>query len=177
MKNTVIVSVLASVIVFVVGMFFVKPVQNITQNLGATPGADFNSPCETHNGVQTCFYNVAMNQASTTNCSLRSPSATSTLARPPIISTSVSTSSAYNLVVAKGTNTNASTTLLTNTIAYGANVLFTEVATSTALNIQNTDWIFAPNTFLNISMNGGAGTYSPTGRCIAEFESVSPVNR
>lgn len=175
MKNYLVPAVIAAVVV-VIGSFFLPKGNTIVQQLGATPGADFNFPCETHNGIQRCFTAVSMVAATTSVCSIKSPSATSTL-MANVVTMSVSSSTASLVTIAKGTNTNATTTTLGNAVSVSANAQATIVASTTLANFLANDFVFAPNTYFNVGFSGGAGTFSPTGRCQATFESINPVNR
>lgn len=121
------------------------------------------------NGQHSCPTTKALTTATTTVCSVKSPSATSTLDRARITFT-VSSSSASFITIAKGTTPNASSTLLANT-AIAANAQGTVVASSTPFAGTTLDgpMTVAPSTFVNFSMSGGVGTFSPSGTCETQF--------
>lgn len=170
-------TIVGVVVALVLSIFAITKIPGIQQvvSYGATPGADSQYACETHNGVQTCFANVGFSQATTTVCSIKSPTATSTFSDPPIMTVSTGITVASTLTIAKGTNTNASTTLIqAGTLAAGAQG--TMVASSSAYAQIDGATVLAPNTYVNFSMSG-ATSYSSVGRCIAQFESVNTSNR
>ena len=154
-----------------------NPAPDAPVNLGASPGPDMYVPYLSVNGVQSYYEQKGLNAASTTICSLLSPNATSTLELGSI-GLRTSTTTAFTLTLAKATTANATTTLL-GEISGAANTKVTLVASSTIVSLE--DRVFAPNTYFNATMRGGApaataagtitgyGQYSPTGRCQAKF--------
>jgi hypothetical protein len=111
--------------------------------------------------------------ASTTVCSIQSPAATSTL-RGAAVDISVSTSSSYILTIARATTPSASTTPLISSASIASGAKTTLYASSTG---QGSD-VWAPNTWLNVTVRGGSSgvTYPFTmgaGSCQATWEQVS----
>lgn len=168
MKNIAI-TVAVSLVVFLVGVTFIKPVQKVVnQTVGSVTGPDMFFPCESHNGLTKCFNRTPFAQATTTVCSFKTPAATSTLNFAGM-TIDGATTTATVLTIAKGANSNASTTLLAAG-SLAANARGTLIASSTAsgASIDNAN-VFAPNTFINFSIKGGVGTFSQVGSCGAEF--------
>jgi hypothetical protein len=137
--------------------------QDQTQAFSGTPGSDFNSGdgCFSFQGVKTCHYRYAMRQSTTTPWSAKTPAATSTLA---FFGCNFSTGSttAKQIILAKGAAPQASTTVLGNNLL-AANSQGAFYSTTTTLG----DNVLAPNTSLNMSMIGGSGFDSPVGFCDA----------
>lgn len=109
----------------------------------------------------------SLSQATTTICSLQSPTATSSLVSGAITLTTSSTTATV-LVMAKSSLTAASTTQIGTNFAIAANAQATAVATTTATN----GIIFSPSQYLNFSLSGGTGTFSPAGVCQATWEAI-----
>ncbi len=128
---------------------------------GAVPDSPF--PYFSFGGVRRWAYRTDnFNQATTTVCAIQSPAATSTLASAEI-RFDVSSSTATTVTVAKSATAFATTTLLGGQISIGAGNQSTIVASSTASQI------FAPSQWLVVGMQGGIGTFSPSGLCEATF--------
>lgn len=118
-------------------------------------------------GVRLYPASMAFNQATTTICSFLSPNATSTLVSAGV-KVDLASSTATTLVIAKATNPTASTTALSGTYSIGAGAqAFVQASTSPAVLATT---VFAPLTYLNVTLTGGTGTFSGTGVCHATFE-------
>lgn len=165
MKNYLVMAGIA-VAVFAVGMFFVKPVQNGVNQLGAVSSPDINSPYFSFGGVrQWAGHTDTLNQASTTICSLQSPAATSTL-RFADVKLTTGTTTAIALEMAKDTTPSATTTRL-GYIVLGSGdrvTLIAGVASTTSFSASgvshtkdDSDLIFAPNTYLNVKYGAALG--------------------
>lgn len=156
------------------------PAQN-QPDVQAVTGPDMPYPYISVNGVRTWYNNQAFTSATTTPCAILSPAATSTLVGSPALSFSVSSTTTMLVTIAKAATPYATTTVLaTSSIASGAQAYIpiattTPVADSTNGRATLSDRIFAPNTYLVVGMQGGVGTFSPTGRCIANFQEVTNV--
>lgn len=139
---------LTALIVGLAVFAFAKP-KVITQTLGATPGADNYNECTSQNGVQTCMYKRALATATTTPCSILSPSATSTLAFATL-RTSVATSTATTWTLAKATSAYATTTRLgLFSLASGAFGTMSASTTPSGVVTATDDLqVIAPNTWL-----------------------------
>lgn len=174
MKNIAITAAV-SLVVFLVGIGFVRPVQQVVEKvtntqLGAVVGPDSYFPCETHNGVQTCFERQTMAKATTTICAMKSPTATSSLSLASV-NFIVSTTTASRVTIAKAATAFATTTLLAaGNLGASADGAF--VASTTASGGATVDGtnIFSPNTYVVVSMAGGVGTFSPVGTCNARWD-------
>lgn len=160
MKNYLVSAVIAIVAV-AVGFAVVKPVQNIT-NLGAV--SVLNSPLEV-NGAEVYLESKALTTATTTVCAIKSPAATSTLTFGAV-NFVVSSSTAATIHLAKATTPFATTTSL-GSVTLGAGAQGMVVASTSPAAGAAT--VFSPNTYLVVGMQGGVGTFSPTGRCTATF--------
>lgn len=159
-----------AVAVVVLAFLFVKPVQNVVNNVGSSTGPDSFFSCENHNGVTRCFNRIGLAQATTTVCSIKSPGSTSTLVSGGI-RISNSTTSNSTITFGKAVNYTATTTSL-GQVTFAAGTQVTAVASSTWT--QTNDFgngIFAPNTFFNVGIQGGVGPYVLQGTCQATFES------
>ena len=153
-------------------------VENLTLNnpapqeepvFGALSGPDIPSPYLTVNGLATWYGSMAMRSATTTVCAIQSPNVTSTLSFASA-NWDVSSTTASGLVMAKSATAFVTTTLLNDRLDIAANAKALLLATSTiAIEGQRT---FAPSQWLVIGMQGGVGSFSPTGMCKAEFKSV-----
>lgn len=142
-----------------------------TPPYGAFPGPDVNLPYFAVNGVQHYYYHVPFNTGSTTLCSIKTPSATTTIlqAKASIV---IATSSA--LFVEWGTdkvNYTATTTSLgrSSIAANTAGTVFASssgMMTNTALKGGSIDdaSVLLPNTYLNFNY-GGAGLCTVGGTC------------
>lgn len=170
MKNISLV-VIALVTVFASGVVASFVAQSSSTNtkptLGALAGPDIPSPYISFGDVrQFAARTSVLTAATTTVCALQSPAATSTLIAGGI-NFSVSSTSASTVTIAKATTAYATTTLI-NSASVGANAQATILAASTTVSaLEQTNRIFAPNTYLVVGMAGGVGTFSPSGNCEA----------
>lgn len=136
---------------------------------GAAVGPDqIGSDHYSWNGIVIYPYHPKMNTGSTTLCSIKSPSATTTL-KSFVVNFRSGTTTASTVYLAKGTTVQATTTNF-ETIALGANAIATVIASTTGrtLNLP----VIAPNSWLNVGQSGGTGTFSPTGDCTVELQGV-----
>jgi hypothetical protein len=159
-----------AIVALVLGVFALNHSQSQPQP-GSTAGPDNFYPVETHNGVTTYFFNQKMNQGTTTVCSFKSPSATTTMARPAFMNWTVGSTTAGVATIAKGIigNTSSTTLIAAGTVAAGAQGTLMASSTGTGVLLDNVN-VIAPNTYINFSFSGGNGTWSPTGSCTLELE-------
>lgn len=137
--------------------------------LGAVSGPDSSFPCETHNGVMQCFERTKMRTATTTVCSIKSPTASSTLVSAAAHFETAS-SSALLIEMGKATTPYATTTLLAR-LSNAAGAKASVIATTSATAL--TDGIVAPNSYINVMIAGAGGATSataPVGNCQATFQ-------
>lgn len=170
MKNTLI-SAGVAVVVVILGLAFFAPKPNvITQVLGGQSVAVTDGNCYAFMGVNVCPNRVKMNLATTTVCAIKSPAATSTLVRASA-SFSVSSTTASIVAMTKSATAFATTTLIGGG-ALAANAQGTFNATTTLTTETSLDGtrVFGPSQYLVVGMQGGVGTFSPTGWCNATFE-------
>jgi hypothetical protein len=145
-------------------------VERVIEQVGAVSGPKLNSPFWEVNGVSSDYRRVGMQTGIGQNdviCSVRSPiSATSTLVLGSGVRFTRSSTTATVIRISKAATATATTTALLTT-GIGANATPTIVATTT------TDaFVFGPGQYMNVSLTGGAGTFSPAGVCQAEFRSI-----
>lgn len=138
-------------------------VKEVAVKAGSVASPDLPFPCLSVGGVRRCSGQMSPTQATTTICAIQSPAATSTLVGLGATLT-VSSSTASRLVIASSTTAYATTTHFAST-DIAANAQMTLVSTST-----RADKVISPNTWFVFSMNGGTGTFSPSGSCFATFE-------
>lgn len=120
------------------------------------------------NGITTTYNTQTMAQATTTVCAIQSPAATTTLARATA-NFSVSSTTASRVTIAKATTAFATTTAL-GVADIAANGQATVLATTTP-SLMST-LVISPSSWVVVGIQGGTGTFSPTGTCTATFESV-----
>jgi len=147
-----------------------------TQPLGSVTGPDSYFVCETHNGLQTCATGRPLTLATTTPCSIQSPTATSTIVRAGL-NISVATSTATVWTLATSTTAFSTTSALTNqfSLGSGAQGAMTYTGTTTALNTTiNNAQVLPPNTWVNWGVQGTAisGTTYLKGTCNVEFKVI-----
>lgn len=160
-------------LVAVVGVIFVaqRPVEVAVTapegTYGALSGPDIPSlylKWGAGQGIRILPTANALTTGTTTVCSILSPAATSTLRSVGVqLTTSTTTSGVFT--IAKGNHSNASTTLIAQAPIVANAPLFLNGSTTADSIIS-----IAPNTYINFSMSGGAGTFSPVGVCHATFE-------
>jgi len=144
----------------------VAEVKSQVNKFGAVASPDIPSPYLQWGGVYVWSQSTtALNTASTTICALQSPAATSTLLLASV-KLDVSSTSASTLTLAKATTAFATTTLLAENLSVAANNQATLVSSSTLVSGTR---VFGPNNWVVASMSGGAGTFSPTGKCQATW--------
>lgn len=142
------------------------PIVNVNvpqQKLGSVSSPDIQSPYFSYGDVR--FWAGSTNnlaQATTTVCAIQAPASTSTL-QYGSIRFSVGSTTASLVTFAKAATAFATTTSL-GQFTVAANAQGTAFA-STTLGTA----IFAPNEWFVVGMQGGVGTFSPTGRCLAEW--------
>lgn len=151
------------------GVVFLSPKDsNGTPTFGALSGPEISSPYLAWGGVfNWAGHSESLKTSTTTPVAFQSPTnATSTLKLGSGCHFSVSSTTAKRVVFAKATTAFATTTFL-----FGANIAANAqgsvVATTTTDN-----FVFAPGTWLVMSMVGGAGVDSPTGSCSACWVSL-----
>lgn len=144
-------------------------VEKTIEKVGAA-GQDFPGPCISVNGQVRCAETRKLSVATTTPFASKSPAATSTLdtnATGCRFDTSSTTASVVTF--AKATTPFATTTLIGQRYAIAANAAAAIAASTTATQFVAATQVFAPNTWFVMSMEGGTGTFSPTGQCSAVF--------
>lgn len=164
---------LAAVVLIVVGVMWMTPkgnevIREVTNNVGAVSGPDRFSPdgCESVNGLKTCSTQVALRTATTTPCSIQTPSATSTLVRTSLV---VKTATTTAITMRLATSTTAfATTTLKYSFALGSGekgaMSWSPTTTENAIFGPNLYVVWAPTGFI------GADTSLFLGSCQAEFK-------
>lgn len=147
---------LVAVVALVLGFVAYNRQTPVSPPFGAAAGPDFNSNGAgfSFDGAREFDTQVGMIVASTTDCIIKSPAATSSLVFASA-KYNVATGTATVITFGKGT-VFATTTLLGSqvTIASGAQAFI--VASSTTLNYTSNDFVFAPNSYLVVGQQGGA---------------------
>lgn len=146
------------------------------RQLGALAGPDIQSPYLSVGGVRHEYRSRSLTTATTTVCSLQSPSATSTLVHAGL-RVGTATTSATTWTLAKNSTGGSATTTLINTISLAGASQGTLVAstTQTAVGALSADpvIVFAPNNYLVWGVAGipfsAQGTIDFGGVCQAEF--------
>jgi hypothetical protein len=149
--------------------------QSSPKTLGSA-GNDLATPWFRFGGILRYANSMVMNVATTTNCSLPSPSATSTLTNFTARFDN-GTSTTPTFFVAQTSAPSGTTTATTQGLTQiftGAGVanetgrIIDLVATSTSAGVAPL-WIFPPNSYVSLAMAGGIGTFSPSGECKASW--------
>jgi len=134
--------------------------------VGAVSSPDVQSSYLSVNDVRSWYESRSLNQASTTICSMKSPSATSTLVSGSVKLTT-GTTTAIALELAKDTTPSATTTRISYIVlASGAQVTLRAFVASTTVAVNSgvqytaneTDLVFAPNTYLNAKYGAALGS-------------------
>lgn len=136
---------------------------------GSITGPDSYATYQSVNGVTIFFNRVKMSVGTTTPCTIKSPTATSTLDLASGASFTTSTTTASVVTFNKSTApATTGTSLGVGNLA--ANAKGTILASTTiSSTLVDPTKVFAPNTYFVMSMTGGTGTYSPVGFCQANF--------
>lgn len=137
----------------------------IVTPVGAVSTPDFLSNHYSVGGLRAWKYKYTLRTATTTVCAIQSPAATSTL-KSAGIRLDTSSTTASIVVAAKSATAFATTTFL-----FGGNVA-ANAKTATVATTTTNNFVFGPSQWLVMSMQGGAGTFSPVGICQAEFEDL-----
>lgn len=138
--------------------------------VGAVSSPDSPSPYFSFGQLRRWNEKKALNTATTTACAIKSPSATSSLdLKATGIRFDVSSTTASVVTIAKATTPFATTTLIGNQYSIGANAQATILASTTATQQVASIDVLAPNTYIVFGIQGGTGTFSPTGQCQASF--------
>lgn len=154
-------------------------IQNQTSGVfGFAAGPDMFSPdgCTSVNGAKTCFNHVTVRQASSTLCSIKSPTASSTLADFPQASF---TGNAY----ANGFTWGWATTAFATTTALArldnvstAAPAIVATTSQTATIGGGVDGVIPPNTWINLRLSTSSAntgmTYAPVGFCDVSFNVI-----
>lgn len=145
--------------------FFVSPEEMDEEALGAVSSPDIPSPYFSFGGVrQWAARDNDLTQATTTVCAIQSPAATSTLDHADL-SLVVSSTTASTVTFAKAATPYATSTFLGSAaVAANAQANIAVKATTTS-NAIASNFVFGPSQWFVVGMQGGVGTFSPTGVC------------
>lgn len=174
MKNSII-GIVAVVALVLSGYAVVnKPASGVTtvynqpQDLGGASSPNINGGCVDLNGVVTCYATRSMTVASSTVCSVQSPSATSTLLYASAEVASTSATAAY-LEFGRGTSYFATTTLIGSaTISANVKGATYVVATTTSSGAATVDGAYVVPASNYVVVRSG-GTTGLGGTCKFEF--------
>ncbi len=139
------------------------------KTLGALTSPDLPYPYISVGGVRKWSTKLeTLIQATTTVCAIQSPAATSTLRFGSIRFVIASSTVATRATIAKATTPWATTTSLgaANIASNGAGTI---LATTTQVVPIDDVIVFAPSTYFVVGLQGGVGSFTPTGTCVAEF--------
>ena len=161
-------TVLVVILVIATAGAYMFPKGNtIVERLGAQPTSVLEDNCLTVEGVLTCTTVTGFNVASTTLCSIKSPSATSTLAAQGGRLTVASTSATATYMEWGRATTQAATTTTLGITLWAAGA---KVSTTTPLNtLSNVNHTFPPNTYL-VAKVANAAFAQLGGKCSGTFE-------
>ena len=170
-----------ALLIVVLGLSIIKPtivVNAVNSVLGSASSPSVIGGIMEVEGVQTLYKSSGFNSASTTICSFKSPAATSTLAFGSV-KISTATSTAIVLEMGKSTSYAATTTRISYVaLGSGAQVTLNAFVASTTgtygslgqyHTADETDLIFAPNTYFNVKYGASAVGPALGGSCKAEF--------
>lgn len=142
-----------------------------TPKVGALASPNIPSPYLTWGGVaHWAGSSTSLIQATTTVCAIQSPAATSTL-NAAYAAFSISSTTASTVTIAKASTAFATTTVLERE-PVAANAQADIMVAANYSNLATSTLIFAPNTWVVVGMEGGTGTFSPTGNCGAEWRQI-----
>ncbi len=184
--------VIAVIVLGVIGYTVRKPVVNVNVEpaevqVGAIPGTEISGETWTVNGVTHWSYSQPVKNSSSTVCSIRSPSATSTLIGAGINLTT-GTTTALVWTIGIGTNdSNATTTSLGYVHSWAGKGVMRASTTPDSLGSAMVDnaLVFGPSsgiassTYINFKYgptkcpNTAANCNGLAGKCWAEFISVN----
>ena len=143
--------------------------QTVVEKLGISAGPESTNNYQCYSGICTYFRRVQMRTATTTVCAIKTPPVQSVL-RSLTIRYTTSSTTASTVTVATSTTAFATTSLLSNySIGASATSNYVLMASSTGIS---TSLAFPASSYINVSMAGGVGTFSPVGVCNAEFISA-----
>lgn len=139
-----------------------------SQQFGAITGPELPFPYLQINNLRLWPFNAPVYAASTTACAIQSPSSTSTLVSFALNFRNSTTTSAV-VTVAKGSSPGATTTQLIpdTTVSGNARATITATSSNAGSDVNN---LYGPNTYLNVTLKGGAGGFTPAGQCTGIFE-------
>ena len=161
-------------VIAISGLFFPKGREVVQNVLGSVPSPELVSTYFSVNEVVHEYRHVNWNGATSTPCSVVSPSSTSTLVHASF-QVNKSTTTAVILTLATSTQMNATTSLLVPPITLGSGakgtVVYSGTTTGSVLGAITLADVLAPNTFLTWGFEGTLGFSSTAfrGTCNAEF--------
>ena len=142
--------------------------------MGAVSGPDIYSSYLSVNGVSKWYYSSALNNASTTLCSFKTPAATTTLEYGSFLMTNGTSTVLYIDMGKHLTSPSATSTglMLADTYTTGSEEKQFFMASSTD-STRSTSLVFGPGQYLNVRFTAAAAISATTndmlGRCKAVF--------
>lgn len=165
------VGVLTAILAYLSGATNVHVAVGPDEAFGAVSSPDINSSYLCVNGACTFYNRQPMKTGTTTICSIKSPSATSTAVTAPMIAMSYSSTTAVTITMASSTNSGATTTSIFSYDLAANKSVYVQASSSKFQAITTANQpVIAPNTWFNVSMTGGTGTFSPVGFCSMDFK-------
>lgn len=126
---------------------------------------ELSSPYFFVNGIRHWYWRQDLQTATTTNCYIQSPAATSTLVSGIVAVTNTATGTPVVVTLSRGTqgsgSASTSNALGVSTISVAKGTIFA----STTINAA----VFPPLTWFVANFQGGNGVLSPVGTCQVEF--------
>ncbi len=163
--------VVLALVLGVLGLGGSTTIVDRVENLGSASSPSVDGGCMNVNGIMDCFYRTNPISASTT-CSIKSPSASSTLEHASLVLSSIPTGDTQWGIGQSASRFATTTAIVAHyDVASGAQVAIVATTTVTAL----TDGVVAPNTYINFKLATTTATYTgwqPTGRCEALFRVI-----
>ena len=165
---------LAALLMAYVALFRPAVIERVVEEgVGAVVGPDRYSPCESTNGITRCFTRRSLATATTTVCAIQSPAFASSTLVAGGVKFNTSSTTATIVEIARSATAFATTTSITRAALAANATPFVVASTSAVTELESPAWVFDPGQWLVVSMQGGAGTFSPTGFCQATFEVIN----
>lgn len=174
MKNYLITAGIALGVVLLVLAFVPRSIINqVNPVVGSVSSPDIQSPYFSFGGVrQWAGKSDSLIQATTTVCAIQAPAASSTLMLASL-HLSVSSTTASTITIAKSATPYATTTIFGSQMAVAANATATIIASTTPVAAAGGVTQFNGGEYVVFGMQGGIGSFSPSGTCQAVFVQTS----
>lgn len=144
-----------------------RPIQ-----VGSLTGPNVGTDYLCVNGSCTYYYNVAMNNSSTTMCQIVTPDFPTVLVPFSLMAqlTNSSSTASYLTIATSTANSEATTTLIAATKIGASQFRGHVIATTSSSSLI--DGVFASSTTINFGRTGGSGPWTNTGNCQGAFRKL-----